>query len=71
MKSHVEMKDMAWEIIKSTATELGRTPDSLITGLSGGNLAGLIIASKNAARKANDDSDENYDLWISVHAIGE
>lgn len=71
MNTHTKHKDKAWEIIESTARELGRTPDSLITSFSGGNLAGLVIAAKTAARKPSDASDENYDLWNSVKAIGE
>lgn len=71
MNTHTTKRDEAWGIIESTARELGRTPDDLITSLSGGNLTGLIVAAKTLASKASDGSDENYDLWNSVKAIGE
>jgi len=71
MNKHTTKRDEAWGIIETTAKQLGRSPDDLITSLSGGNLAGLVIAAKNAARRPSDASDENYDLWNSVKAIGE
>lgn len=60
----------AWAIISDTAKDLGMKPEDLVERASGGNLAAQIKAARSVVANPNDTTDQNYDLAMSLKALG-
>jgi hypothetical protein len=66
----VFLRARAWCVIEDTAKELGVPTDQLIRAMEDGNLAAQLKAARSVVANPNDTSDQNYDLAMSLKALG-